>query len=81
MTLQRDKLKHLTIGLLVSCAVCVLSESLFWTWAVTITVAALKEAWDATGRGHVEYRDFISTILPACVPTIFAQAGMSLSIA
>lgn len=79
MTLQRDKLKHLAVGLVLSCAVFAVTHSLTWTWAVTIIVALGKEAYDATGRGHVEYRDFVATILPACAPTILAQSGFGLS--
>jgi hypothetical protein len=66
-----DKLKHLGIGLVVACAVYVVTGSLAWTWCAVIVIGAAKEARDATGRGHVEYRDFVATILPAMVPTIY----------
>lgn len=72
MTFQADKLKHLAVGLALSCAVYAVTRDLRWTWAVTIAVAAAKEAYDATGRGHVEASDFLATILPACAPTIWA---------
>jgi hypothetical protein len=65
---QPDKLKHLAIGLAVACAA---TGDLRWTWGAVIVIAAGKEAYDATGRGHVEYRDFVATILPAMVPTIY----------
>ncbi len=77
MRFQIDKLKHLAIGLTVSSTVYVVTLDLHWTWAITIALAAGKEAYDATGRGHVELRDFIATVLPACVPTIIATGGMA----
>jgi hypothetical protein len=77
---QPDKLKHLAIGLAVACAVYAVTGDLRWTWGAVIVIAAGKEAYDATGRGHVEYRDFVATILPALAPTIWhwrdALAGL-----
>lgn len=71
MTLQHDKLKHLAVGLAVACATYWVTRDLAWTWAATIAIAAAKEVHDATGRGRVEYRDFIATIVPALAPTIY----------
>ena len=71
MSLQIDKLKHLAIGLVIACAVYAVTLDLRWVWGAVIVIGAAKEASDATGRGHVEYRDFIATILPAMVPTIW----------
>ena len=79
MTLQIDKLKHMAVGLLISGAVYAVTRDLQSTWAITITCAALKEAYDSTGRGHVEYRDFIATILPASVPTLIAIYGAEMT--
>lgn len=76
MQFQTDKLKHLAIGLCASSLIYLLTRDIGWTWAATIALAAAKEAYDATGRGHVELRDFIATILPACVPTLVAMGGV-----
>ena len=80
MTLQSDKLKHLAVGLFLSLGTYGVTGHLGWTWAVVITGAALKEAHDATGRGRVEARDFIATILPAGVPTLLAQSGLTFAL-
>lgn len=72
MTFQIDKLKHLAIGLVVSCAVYAVTRDLAWTWGITVAMALAKEAYDSTGRGHVEFRDFAATIIPAGLPTIYA---------
>lgn len=76
MRFQIDKLKHLGIGLAVSCAVYAVTQDLAWTWGLTIAMAIGKEAWDATGRGHVEFRDFFATIIPAGLPTIAAYQSV-----
>lgn len=80
MTFQSDKLKHLAVGLILSLGTYDVTGHLGWTWAVVIATAALKEAHDATRRGRVEARDFIATILPAGVPTILAQSGLTSAI-
>lgn len=68
---QPDKLKHIGVGLALSCVVYAVTRDMAWTWGVTICVGAAKEAYAATGRGHVELRDFLATIIPAGLPTIY----------
>lgn len=72
MTLQLDKLKHLAVGLVVACGTYAVTGDLRWTWAAVLIVATVKEAYDATGRGHVELRDWVATIWPAMLPTLWA---------
>ena len=71
MIFQRDKLLHLAVGLVVACGVYLVTRDLLWTIAATVAIATAKEAYDATGRGHVELRDWLATIVPAGVPVIY----------
>ena len=71
MIFQRDKLLHLAVGLIVACGVYLVTRDLLWTIAATVAIATAKEAYDATGRGHVELRDWLATIVPAGLPAIY----------
>ena len=71
MTFQRDKLGHLGVGLGIALLTDAVTQSLGLTWGAVVLAATGKEALDATGRGHVEFRDWLATILPAGVPTIY----------
>ena len=68
---QADKLKHIAVGLPVACVAYAVTRDPWLTVGITAAVATVKEAYDATGRGHVELRDWLATIIPAGVPTIY----------
>lgn len=68
---QIDKILHLSVGLFVATTAYFLTENLWVVWVVTVIVGAGKEVYDSTGRGHVELRDFLATIIPAGLPTIY----------
>jgi hypothetical protein len=58
--IARDKQLHFAAG-------AVLAVSIFWTGPVlslllVALAGAAKEAWDATGRGQVEFADFVWTV-------------------
>lgn len=59
--MQRDKVLHFAAG-------AAIALSIFWIgpmlslFAVALAGAA-KEAWDSTGRGQVEFADFVWTVL------------------
>jgi hypothetical protein len=68
---QIDKILHLSIGMFVATNTYFLSQSLYLTWGAVLIAGAGKEWYDSTGRGHVEFRDFLATIIPAGLPTIW----------
>ncbi len=57
--LPPDKAGHLIAGLLVYCVAGLVSPVA--GLAAAAIVGAAKEAYDATGRGHVEFLDFVAT--------------------
>lgn len=57
--LPQDKANHVLYGLLIFGVVGLYSPLAGLIAAVV--AAAAKEAWDATGRGHVEFLDFLAT--------------------
>lgn len=62
-----DKKKHLIAGFIIALAVFVVFQFIAPVWAGLVAFAvatfagAAKEAYDATGRGHVEFWDFGAT--------------------
>ena len=57
--LPADKSNHLIYGLVIFCVVGLYSP--LAGLVASVVAAAVKEAWDATGRGHVEFLDFLAT--------------------
>lgn len=57
--LPRDKANHALYGLLIFGVVGLYSP--LARLIASVVAAAAKEAWDATGRGHVEFLDFLAT--------------------
>lgn len=57
--LPPDKAGHLIAGLLVYCVAGLASPTA--GLAAAAVVGVLKEAYDSTGRGHVEFLDFMAT--------------------
>ena len=70
MKFQNDKLKHLAVGVVVSCVAYALTSDPWAALGATVAIGTAKEAYDATGRGRVELRDWLATIIPAGVPFI-----------
>lgn len=57
-----DKAKHFLIGAVIA-VLFVFWAGPWWALAASAAAGALKEAYDATGRGQVELDDFIWTAL------------------
>lgn len=57
--LPQDKANHALYGLLIFGVVGLYSP--LAGLIASVVAAAAKEAWDATGRGHVEFLDFLAT--------------------
>lgn len=51
MKFQKDKLKHLAVGLVVSCAAYALTSDPWAALGATVAIGTAKEAYDATGAG------------------------------
>ncbi len=58
--LPADKAAHLIAGLVIYCLLAWASPTA--GLAACVIAGALKEAWDSTGRGHVEFLDFVATV-------------------
>lgn len=69
-----DKQLHLYIGAAVS-ALLVPHIGL-WAVVVTATLGAAKEAWDYTGRGHLDFADFAATAAGGAL-SVAASAGLN----
>lgn len=68
---RSDKLGHFGAGLAI-CGWAVLAGLTPWAGLLAAcTAGAGKEAWDATGRGHVEFWDFAVTAAGGCAGLIF----------
>ena len=57
--LPQDKANHLAYGLAIFCIVGLVSP--IAGLAAAVIAGALKEAYDSTGRGNVEFLDFVAT--------------------
>ena len=58
--LSADKAAHLIAGLVIYCLLAWASPAA--GLIACVIAGALKEAWDSTGRGHVEFLDFVATV-------------------
>lgn len=58
--LPQDKANHVILGLLAFMAAGWVNP--LYGLAAAVLVGAAKEAWDATGRGCVEFKDFLATV-------------------
>lgn len=58
--LPQDKANHVIYGLLIFMAGAVFNPGI--GLAATVIAGAAKEAIDATGRGNVEFKDFLATV-------------------
>lgn len=68
-----DKLYHLIAGTVVAAftyiAAAIVDPALAGTMALlaTAVVGAAKEARDSLGYGHVEFMDFVATVIPGLI--------------
>lgn len=63
MKLAKDKQLHLLAGFLVAMVAQGLTQSLWVALLASGVVGVAKEAYDATGRGTVDFWDFIATVV------------------
>jgi hypothetical protein len=63
MKLAKDKQLHLLAGFLVAMVAQGLTQNLWVALLAVGVVGAAKEAYDATGRGTVDFWDFIATVV------------------
>ena len=61
--IPKDKKLHFFGGALVTGASLILGFQPEWAFIAAIVVGAGKEAYDATGRGNVEFLDFVATVV------------------
>jgi hypothetical protein len=60
-----DKLLHLLAGIAI--AAVVYPFGILWACLAVLIAAIGKEAWDSTGRGHVELLDAVATLAGGAV--------------
>jgi len=63
---EPDKLNHAAAGALVSTYVAEVTGEPWKGCVAGLALGLAKEAYDATGHGHVEARDALATAAPGC---------------
>lgn len=63
---EPDKLAHTAAGALVSAYVTEVTGEPWKGCVAGVALGLAKEAYDATGHGHVEARDALATAMPGC---------------
>ena len=62
MKLAKDKQLHILAGIVTTMVTQGLTESLWVAFFASVVVGAAKEAYDVTGRGTVDFWDFVATV-------------------
>jgi hypothetical protein len=73
--LPADKAMHIIYGLAIYCVAALYSP--LHGIAAAIAIDALKEIYDSTGRGHVEFMDFAATASGGAIGFYCTQLGTS----
>jgi hypothetical protein len=60
--IAKDKQLHLLAGFITAAVAQGLTESLWVALLASAVVGPVKEAYDATGRGTVDFWDFVATL-------------------
>jgi len=60
--IAKDKQLHVLAGIVTAMVAQGLTESLWVAFIASVVVGAAKEAYDATGRGTVDFWDFVATV-------------------
>ena len=67
MNLPIDKKLHILVGAVVASTLTAYGLSPLVAFFVSVTIGALKEAWDSLGNGTVDRYDFLATAVGACI--------------
>ncbi len=74
--IAKDKRLHFAAGAFSSLAVIAVTGNPLWGLAAAAIVGAAKEAYDATGKGRVEFMDFAATALGGAVVSAVAMVAL-----